>query len=119
MKLKTLIAATVLMAGAAHAGTNDGKYDYLMNECKARYEAIWNATGSQPLAANFQAACGLGLMAGIDGDTKAQREQAEVVAKYAKDAETGMGDIMAITNVALANLFLHEYERGYQVAHGQ
>lgn len=117
MKLKTLIAAALLVAGAAHAD-NDGKYDYLGNECKARYQAIWDATGSQPLAANFQAACYLGLMAGIDGDTKAQREQAEVVAKYAKDAETGMGDMTAITAVAQANLFLHEYERAYQVAHG-
>lgn len=119
MKLKILISAAVLVAGASHAGTNDGKYDYLGNECKARYQAIWDATGSQPLAANFQAACYLGLMAGIDGDTKAQREQAEVVAKYAKDAETGMGNMEAITAVAQANLFLHEYERSYQVAHGK
>lgn len=119
MKLTTLIAAAVLMAGAAHAETNNGKYDYLFNDCKARYEAIWNATGNQPLAANYQAACGLGLMAGVKGDTKAKREAEDEVAANSKDAETGMGDMTAITTVALANLFLHEYERAYQVAHGE
>lgn len=118
MKLKALIATALLVAGAAHAGKEAGEHEYLFHECDAKYHAILDATGSQPLAANFNAACGIGLAAGLKGDKEAQREAAEIVAKYAPQAETGMGDAEAIFIVAQYQLFLHEYERGYQVTHG-
>ena len=42
-----------------------------------------------------------------------------MVAQYGPKAETGMGDAEAIFVVAQYQLFLKQYERGYQVSHGK
>lgn len=115
--MSKIITSVLLMMLAASAQATDSKYEYLGNECVAKYHAIWESTGSQPLAANFQAACYLGLQAGIDGDEQQQREAAETIAANSKDAETGMGDESAMLAVAQSQLFLHEYERAWKAAH--